>query len=255
MVKLALELENLELQTGEQKRLRCPTCKGGNSGEKSLSITKTESGLLWNCFRASCSEKGNTGDPVLDVPSSKVITNSKTVDIVTYPLGPKAWDYIENTWHITEVRHWYWTLQYQGRLAMSVRSPKYMHRGWCLRDIRGELVPKVLTYIEDGEEGLSWYREHLRGPTIVVEDIPSAVRANRYVNSVALLGTGIGPERAIEIADYATRPIIMALDQDATDLSFKWANKWSLLWGDVEVLPLTKDLKNMTEDELMELLQ
>ncbi len=46
----------------------------------------------------------------------------------------------------------------------------------------------------------------------------------------------------------------MALDQDAIGLSFRWARKWSLLWGDVKVLPLKKDLKDMNEQELKEIL-
>jgi hypothetical protein len=104
------------------------------------------------------------------------------------------------------------------------------------------------------EEGLSWYKTQPTAPTVLVEDIPSAVRASKYVNAVALLGTGIGLSRAVEIAETTSRPIMVALDQDAVDLSFKWARKYSLLWGDVKVLPLKKDMKNMTEEELKELL-
>jgi hypothetical protein len=133
---------------------------------------------------------------------------------------------------------------------MSVRSPKDLPRGWILRDIRGNARVKALTYIDEGEEGLSWYKTSPHAPTVLVEDIPSSVRASQYMNAVALLGTGIGLPRALEIAEYASRPIIVALDQDATSLSFKWARKYSLLWGDVMVLPLKKDLKNMTEEEL-----
>jgi hypothetical protein len=114
---------------------------------------------------------------------------------------------------------------------------------------------KALTYIEEGEEGLSWYRtQGTSAPTVVVEDIPSAVRASAYVNAVSLLGTGIGFARAAEIADYAPRPIIMALDQDATSLSFRWARRYAALWGDVEILMLDKDIKNMKEADVEKLL-
>jgi hypothetical protein len=109
---------------------------------------------------------------------------------------------------------------------------------------------KALTYINDDEEGLSWYKTSPSAPTVLVEDIPSSVRASKYMNAVALLGTGIGVARANEISNHAVRPICLALDQDATDLSFKWAKKYSLLWGDVRVLPLKKDLKDMDEEEL-----
>ena len=33
----------------------CPVCNGGMNKDKSLSITRTTEGLLYNCFRAKCS--------------------------------------------------------------------------------------------------------------------------------------------------------------------------------------------------------
>ena len=137
---------------------------------------------------------------------------------------------------------------------MSVRAPNDTHRGWVLRALGSTERTKALTYIEDEQEGLSWYKTSPHAPTVLVEDIPSSVRASKYMNAVALLGTGIGASRAMEILKYAAGTIYLALDQDATDQSFRWAKKWSLLWGDVKVLPLTRDLKNMNEEELKELL-
>jgi hypothetical protein len=136
---------------------------------------------------------------------------------------------------------------------MSIRGPKYGHRGWVLRSITGG-EPKALTFVDEGEEGISWYKTTPGAGTILVEDIPSAVRAAAKCNSVALCGTGIGHDRAAEIAEYATRPIIVALDQDATKLSFKWARKYALMWGDVKVQLLNKDIKDMTDEELTALL-
>ena len=95
---------------------------------------------------------------------------------------------------------------------MSVRSPKDTHRGWVLRaldTLSGR--PKVLNFMEPEQEGLSWYKTTPSAGTILVEDIPSAVRASKYVNAVALLGTGIGSSRAEEISTAAPRPIYIAL--------------------------------------------
>ena len=155
---------------------------------------------------------------------------------------------------IVDPPYWYWTTDYGGRVAMSVRSPRDTHRGWSLRALRTTRGTKALTYGQDDEELLSWYRTHPGAPTVLVEDIPSAVRASKYMNAVALLGTGIGLARATEIGEYATHGVIVALDQDAINLSFKWARMWGLLWGDVSVLPLEVDLKDMNEQELKELL-
>jgi hypothetical protein len=48
---------------------------------------------------------------------------------------------------------------------------------------------------------------------------------------------------------------VLALDQDATGLSFKWARRYAGLWGDVEILMLDKDIKNMKEADVMTLLR
>lgn len=137
---------------------------------------------------------------------------------------------------------------------MSIRSPKYLHRGWVLRDIYNRSDVKALSFIDEGEEGISWYKNHVGAATIIVEDIPSAVRASSVINAVALCGTGVGLSRATEIAEHAQNGILVALDQDATAESFRIARKWSLLWGDVAVIPLKRDIKNMDETEVQQLL-
>lgn len=245
-----------EMELGETIRCVCPRCNGGSSQEKSLTITLGEDGsLVWNCFRAKCDESGATGNKT-DIPRSTKKSEKpvKRFSGETVPLSEERLRLIEAKWGITDPPYWYWTPSYGGRVAMSIRSPKFMHRGWCLRDMRGVARAKALTYIDPGEEAISWYKTSPSAPTVLVEDIPSAVRASTYMNAASLLGTGIGQDKAIEIATYSTRPVILALDNDATDLSFKWARKYGLLWDDVIVLPLKKDLKDMTEQQLKELL-
>jgi len=173
---------------------------------------------------------------------------------VVLPLTDFEQEWIRKAWGIDKAPYWYHTPQFGGRIAMSVRSPKYAHRGWVLRDISGRSWSKALTYIQDDEVPLCWYRDRdLRG-TIIVEDIPSAVRAAPYINSVALLGTGAGLDRATEIDMMAPRPLLIALDQDAIRESFNMLERWSLMWGDVKVIPLQADLKDTEEHELIDLL-
>lgn len=253
--KADILLKASQLRPGDTVRGVCPRCEGGSSGELSLSITLSEEGhVLWQCFRAKCIEKGttlpkNTTDSMLRKEHKRKVFGG-----AVEPLKPEHLETIAELWGIHEPPFWWWTSEYGGRVAMSIRSPKYVHRGWSLRDIHGVSRIKALTYIDEGEEGISWYKTSPFAPTVLVEDIPSSVRASQYMNAVALLGTGIGLARAQEISDFAPRPIIIALDQDATTLSFRWANKWALLWGDVKVLPLKKDMKDMKENELKDLL-
>lgn len=51
-------------RTGEN-RLLCPRCRGGSSGEYSLSlrVSHDRAWALWNCFRATCGWRGHKGAP------------------------------------------------------------------------------------------------------------------------------------------------------------------------------------------------
>lgn len=83
----------------------------------------------------------------------------------------------------------------------------------------------------------------------MVEDIPSAVRASRYVSSVALLGTSCTIEYAAEIKSFCTS-VVWALDEDATEIAIKHHRKHGILFDSSEVLCLPKDFKDMDEEEL-----
>jgi hypothetical protein len=246
-----------DLSPGDTIRVVCPRCNGGSSRESSLTITRDlDNSLVWNCFRDNCTEKGRSGNgdyiPVAKEQERKPVKRfeGKTTSLSEHRLG-----IIKKKWGIDEPPYWYWTPDYGGRIAMSVRSPKYMHRGWVLRDMRGVARSKALTYIDEGEVAQSWYRINHNAPTVVVEDIPSAVRVNMSgANAVALLGTLVNEDKAIEIARYAPRPIVIALDQDATAKAFQIARKFGLVWDDYRILPLQKDVKDMEEDDVKSLL-
>ena len=250
-----IRLLSEQLSPGETLRTTCPACSGGSSGEQSFSITRDDVGIVWVCHRAKCGLTGATNSTTFAGTQSSAPPQSRPKwEGKTYPIPPKVAERIQSLWHLSELPPtWYWTTDKGGRVAMSVLSPSGAHRGWLLRSVSGA-EPKALTYINEGEEGLSWYKTNPDAPTVVVEDIPSAIRAGQHVNAVALLGTGVGMSRAQEISSHSRRPIVVALDQDATDTAFRIARKYALLWGDVKVLPLKQDLKNMEEPCLRQLL-
>ena len=241
------------LSEGESLRIICPVCMGGASGERTFSITR-DNGLVWQCFRATCEARGATNSATSSKSVEKRLKIQRpTWEGTTHEIPTKIAETIRAKWGITDPPNWYWTTDFGGRVAMSVRSPRDTHRGWVLRALTPQRT-KVLNYMNPDEEGLSWYKTKPFAATVIVEDIPSALRASTYVNSVALLGTGVGSDRALEIGQHSTTQLVLALDQDATTTAFKSARKWSLLWGDVIVLPLTTDIKDMTEENLQCLL-
>ena len=254
-LKAQIELLGSSLNPGETTRDICPECYGGSKQEKSLVLTRDDDGkLVWVCHRASCGSRGGSSKiGTFSAELSKPKKIRRVFEGRTTELRDVDYERIKNLWGISEPKSWYYTPTYGGRIAMSIRSPKYLHRGWVLRDVRGAARVKALTYLDEGEIALSWYKEHVGMPTILVEDIPSAVRASKYWNAVALLGTGVGMDKAVEIAEYAVRPIVVALDQDATSESFRIARRYAALWEDVKVLMLDKDLKDMDEETLCQL--
>lgn len=266
-IKLHAEL----MAIGETIRVICPACRGGHDREKSLTITLFPNLIAkFNCFRDKCgTTKGSVN--LTNTPTNTDTEGNTCLNTLSKAFKPKEFDgtttqlttyeeeWIENHWRIFNPPYWYHTNEYGGRVAMSVRSPRYTHRGWVLRDIKGTAINKALTYVEEGHPPMSWYTR-LQAPnigTIVVEDIPSAVRASKWITrAVALLGTGCGPERAAEIALTAQRPILVALDQDATKHACDMVERHHLLWGDqTKVVPLKQDLKDMTEEALCDLIR
>lgn len=264
--EIRLVAESMEL--GGTLRQVCPSCSGGTKSERSMTITRFPNNIVkYNCFRESCINHARgsfllTKDGALRVSSQEsdhvlkhVRPKRKIFNGDTYLLTAAEEEYIWDKWGIRKPPYWWHTPQYGGRVAMSVRSFNYAHRGWCLRDIGGKAQSKTLMYVEEGETPLSWYRDRKMRGTILVEDIPSAVRASKHMNAVALLGTGCGLDRATEIQENASLPILIALDQDATDTAFEILKRWGLLWGEhVKVLPLKQDIKDLQEKDLEGLL-
>jgi hypothetical protein len=128
-----------------------------------------------------------------------------------------------------------------------------VRRGYVLRSYESEVRPKTLTRMDVEEPHLSFYHEHSMLPCIVVEDIPSAVRASFYLNAVALCGTGCPANYANEIAAHYPN-VVWALDQDATAESIKLTRRYNLLFDSSATLPLPCDLKDMGEAQIASLL-
>lgn len=72
-------------------------------------------------------------------------------------------------------------------------------------------------------------------------------------SAVAMCGGGIGRDAISEIQAYAKK-VTWAFDPDATAEAIRHHRRYSLYFEESKVLILEKDLKNMTEPELTEVL-
>lgn len=245
------------LDDHDTTRTVCPYCNGGTSGEASFNATREGDTYYWKCFRASCGRAGKKGEVrYVTTPIRK--RNTKVWEGDCEPLSDDWRAFLNakvgfDSWHCSTAGCLYAPREH--RVAYPIFDPMGQRRGWLLRAYDDRDF-KALTYPERVDEPhLSYYRTHVGSPhVLVVEDIPSAVRASRYTNAVALLGTGVRLDDALEIAAHF-RSVTWALDADATKLALKWHMKYGGFFESSELLVLQKDLKDMTEDELVEALR
>jgi hypothetical protein len=274
---IELEASNLDIDQ-TNSGLLCPFCLGGQSGERTFSITRTADGLLFNCYRSSC-DSGRGFIPTAGhlVPAA-------------LPKEREAKPYLGTFEELTDVDRSYFVSrfdvqpQYQlglgvnsdGYYVQAVLAPNGMHRGYavrygcwsgtpeCRRGMRST-GPKTSVFMNSPDAPTqSWYLpipyEHsLRvmgaNHVVLVEDCISAMKvAQAGYTGVALLGVGLDANKVREIAMQKPTEVMIALDADATDIAFKMARQWGLAFPKTRVIVLEHDLKDMSRGEVKELL-
>lgn len=241
-----------ETITGEH----CPACQGGSTGERTLVVSNRSGTLLWYCYRASCQFKGaakQDGKQVLtatqQVSARGAIGRSITRQNIALDISTQQG--LESKYAIDArlaAKHSLGWDESSGRLCLPVCGYQGEQLGVSLRSLTSG-IPKSLTHTEKGV--MAWYPNHTAAGVIVVEDQLSAIRASDYLTSVALLGTNLNDERAEEIKATGLSPVYIALDADAWNLTVRYCIKYR---GLLKPLPikLTKDIKNMSREELDE---
>ena len=259
MSRAEILLEAALLDDGTSVRVVCPTCGGGSSRERSLSISKDGGSVLWNCHRASCTEKGGSGNGA----SYFVRTKQEGSDAapeprfapyegLLEPLSEEWIKYLDGSIGLDEELLALGRVRFspeQHRVAYPILGPLGHRRGWVFRSYSPGERTKALTHMEKEEPRLAWCRRENNDSCVVVEDIPSALRASRYADAVALCGTGCNDEAAEGIAAHYDH-VVWALDADATSEAIRLCRQHSLRFSTSRVLMIDKDLKDMEEEEL-----
>lgn len=91
----------------------------------------------------------------------------------------------------------------------------------------------------------------------LVEDLLSRQRLEQEgITAICLLGTNIHNSLVdVLINKHSDCTIVLALDADATAKSVYWKQTIGYLFRNFTVCPLSKDIKDMTEEELRVLLE
>ena len=232
----------------------CPYCKGGTSGDRSLSVSRRGGSLLWICYRASCPFRGGSSP----LGSSSEARGTKVPDTrgtvgrwiarEAEGLPSEVAESLRLRYEITASHvanaGFGWDTE-TSRLVMPVRSYEGEELGVMLRAL-DDRKPKVVSHTEKG--AIAWYVNRITPGVIIVEDQLSAVRASDFLTSVALLGTNLSDERVMEIKKAGLGPVYLALDNDAVASAVKYVVKYRGVLP-MRLVRLDKDIKDMTHEE------
>lgn len=234
----------------------CPACKGGDTGERTLSVARKDGRLMWICHRASCPFRGSewgpcrVGELYTRTPSPRGVTGRDYIR-TSSPLPDKYREMFTEKYslEINTLAHWGigWAEE-DKRVVMPVRNRQGEDIGAQLRSYEGA-NPKTITHTEAC--AVAWYAR--TGDTrhlIIVEDQVSAMRLwQRGVSAVALLGTHLNEEMVSEIRKTKFKSVVIALDNDAIAKSVQFVIKFRS-YLPMLLLPISKDIKDQTEREL-----
>ena len=255
-IRNEIELDYGDLLSGESRYDTCPAC----DRKGKFSVTRNDDGiLLYHCFRNSCSlhTGGAIGGTWVRTRTAPPARKRARFDYPTRKCTEEERQFLRDNLGWTDFHF------KQGRVTFCDQLVGYVFpitdavgqpRGSVVRRWNG-MEPKALTYLE-GEDTprLSHYLGPARSTgVVVVEDIPSAIKASEWINAVALLGTDCNNEAAEEIASRYDH-VYWALDDDAFTQALKLQQQHSILFMSSQCMYLKKDIKDMDRDELIKLL-
>ena len=235
----------------------CPFCNGGNNRDKSFSVTLSEAGYLYHCYRAKCEASG--------VYAAQAPGNGRTERKAK---APQTYDW--TLVPVSEIQRS--TTPIRCITPQEVQSNGILYNetrnsfAFPIRDYRGYDVGVLdRSYAGRRPKGIQyWFNSvpHLHFPygtelfkeaVVLVEDQLSAIVATRYTPSIALLGCHLTEDSAKHLARFYKRAIF-ALDADATYKASKLSKTYNLFFADgCRMVQLFKDIKDMSRDELDDL--
>ena len=258
-----------DLADGQTIRTICPRCGGGDGRELSFAVTRAGDALLFNCHRASCAAAGVRGGA--RVHAAGVIPAVFAPRPYPWPLAvPGAGHF---SWRLLRasggpelaarigLQH---KADFSDELVWELRDFDWKHKGHVSRSYVGKTIRTWRT--APGP----WYGYFADKRTPerlwIVEDPMSAARLQIGGESaLCLFGTHLGTELRGEVVAFMQRQarvhghpplLVVALDPDATVAGMDMARRLTTMTGyDTMARPLNKDIKDMDETELRELLE
>lgn len=277
MSKQAVKLIAADLAVGEDSGfVQCPFCMAEH--EEKFSVTRTETGLLYNCFRASCGASGFLGTGYWEADYGEKPVRPKRRPYL-YPLQDltvEDREFFKSTWGVYPTG---FKVTERDEYAFPLNDARGYRKGWVIRQpiwkgrechrhgVDNDDYPKAMTYKDKPEYSkLSWGKKNVEhcngvelGPLknlhiVIVEDVLSAWKVTQcsHAIGVALNGAQMGYEDVKEIG--AQRPVAVSiwLDPDATSQAYKIQHKWGLSFNFCHVITSEHDPKDMSREDIKE---
>lgn len=236
----------------------CPSCKGGGSGETSMSVGRHNDWLWWRCHRASCGFKGSYSHKKFRESWKRPDPSLNRLSFSREELPKCVLDMLCEKLHLTEglilSAGWEWTENYGGRVIMPILSFEGAVIGHTLRSYDTSNTPKALVNRTTDAEQVCWYRiSKYPSKVIIVEDQPSALRISgeRGMCGLALIGTSLNHQRCREIKASRINKIALCLDKDAANVAIKHLINFRSILPSMKIIQTDKDVKDMDEQEFV----
>lgn len=252
---LQIKQECANLPVEASKLIYCPFC--GAIHERSLSVTRKPSGIVFNCFRAKCGRSGFVPSIGTNNTNSKKVKEYKGYNGEINPCTKEHKDFLQDKYGIHQRCMSYIRSDEQGFMMFPAYSPSLgsLVVGWQKRRFDGVGKKAIFYPSMDGP----YYQFHptlevyaYRDPPVIyiVEDYISMMKVkmaieNNIINgqAISLMGTHLTDSMALFLAKSSTNVVFM-LDNDATDKSIKYKNKYQLLWPNARVVMMQDDPKD-----------
>lgn len=243
-------------QEYDGERHECPWCHGGKDHELSFTITKTDRGYLYNCYRDRCranypssgfyatTMQATSAEPV------KKKSRAKEFRHETRALAPVEYAWLQTRYGLKNE-----TLDEAGvtyapktfRYVFPIRGPYGEPRGVVARRFhKVKDKKKAIAYPSTEDAPFAhWAVADSNHTVIIVEDFLSALRVYQQgYTALALLGTHLPEATLSDLIKYSPYEVVVALDPDATDKAFELRRKLKLYFPKVRVAILDKDVKD-----------
>ena len=238
---------------GMSFRTNCPMCSGRNT----FTISKLQSRLLWNCYKASCKIRG-----------------TKETDRTKHDIVQKLQNYHPSFYHTFQVPDYFTSVTnndralrylknnncidaYENRLANILYDPKQDRVVFMVKD--GVHIVDAIGRSLNYKVKPKWYRygksEKLficgdSQDAILVEDAASACAVSKIFTGVALLGTNLKHADLTFLKKF--HKVHICLDPDATRKSLD-IQKYLCYLVPSNVIRIKDDLKYFGSQEIKKL--